>query len=133
MSENARDFYLANNIYLFSMIPKKVIDSIYRKFRKKPASPDELDIPLLFEKLPPETAIEIDGQDLIIDSIDCGSPFHNIPINHIHAIVEFDEAVAIVLHASIIFLSKDDGAMSVHLKDISPSILDRVRAIIATS
>jgi hypothetical protein len=115
------------------MIPKKVIDSIYRKFRKKPASPDELDIPLLFEKLPSETAIEFDGDDLIIDSIDCDSPFHNIPIDHIHAIVEFDEAIAIVLHASIIFLSKDDGSMSVHLKDISPSILDRVRAIIATN
>ena len=43
------------------MIHKKVIDAIYKKCRKRPASPDELNIPLLFEKLPEEAMIEVDG------------------------------------------------------------------------
>lgn len=113
------------------MIQKKVIDSIYKKFNKRPASPDELDIPLLFEKIPLETAVEIDGDQLIINSIESSSPFHSIPIRHIHAILDFDEAVAIVLHSSIIFINKEDGSVNIHLKDIGPSIFDRLRSIIS--
>lgn len=113
------------------MIQKKVIDSIYKKFKKRPASPDELDIPLLFEKIPIEAAIEIEGNNLIINSIEPSSPFHSIPISHIHAIIEFDEAVAIVLHSSIIFISKEDGSVHVHLKNIGMSLLDRVRQFIS--
>lgn len=113
------------------MIQKKVIDTIYRKFRHRPASPDELNIPLLFEQLPEETQIEVDGTDLVINSVDSMSPFHRIPVNHIHAIIEFDEAVAIVLHSAIVFLSKDNGAMSVHLKEMKGSLLDRLRDIVS--
>ncbi len=75
--------------------------------------------------------IEIDENDIIINNIDASSPFHRIPVSHIHAILEFDEAVAIVLHSSIIFLSKDDGSVHVHLKEMRPSIIDRIRAAIA--
>ena len=111
------------------MIQKKVIDSIYKKFKKAPASPDELDIPLLFEKVPEAASIEIDNDKLVINSVDPDSPFHEIPISYIHAILEFDEAVAIVLPNSIQFLSKDDGSLHVHLKDVGPSILDRLRQL----
>ena len=113
------------------MIQKKVIDAIYKKCRRRPQSPDELNIPLLFEKLPEEAMIEIDENDIIINNIDASSPFHRIPVSHIHAILEFDEAVAIVLHSSIIFLSKDDSSVHVHLKEMRPSIIDRIRAAIA--
>ena len=113
------------------MIQKKVIDAIYKKCRRRPQSPDELNIPLLFEKLPEEAMIEIDENDIIINNIDASSPFHRIPVSHIHAILEFDEAVAIVLHSSIIFLSKDDGSVHVHLTEMRPSIIDRIRAAIA--
>ena len=33
------------------MIQKKAIDEIYKRYRKRPESPDELNIPLLFEQL----------------------------------------------------------------------------------
>lgn len=112
------------------MIQKKVIDAIYKKYSKRPASPDELDIPLLFEKLPDETMIEINGNDIIIGSIDSTSPFYRVPVNHINAILEFDEAIAIVLHSSILFLSKEDGSLNVHLRDIRPSLMDRIRDVI---
>lgn len=110
------------------MIQKKVIDAIYKKCCKRPASPDELDIPLLFEKLPEETMIEVDGNDIIIGSIDQSSPFYRVPVNHIHAILEFEEAVAIVLHSSILFLSKEDGLLHVHLRELKLSFIDRLRS-----
>lgn len=115
------------------MIQKKVIDAIYKKYRRRPASPDELNIPLLFEKLPEEAGIEIDGNNIIINSIDSKSPFHRLPVTHIHAIIDFDEAVAIVLHSSIMFISKEDGSAHVHIKEIGYSFLDRLRGIMGSA
>ena len=115
------------------MIQKKVIDAIYKKYRRRPASPDELNIPLLFEKLPEEAGVEIDGNHIIFNSIDPRSPFRKIPVTHIHAIVEFDEAVSIVLHSSIVFISKDDGSSNVHIKDVGPSLLDRLRGVMGSA
>ncbi len=115
------------------MIQKKVIDAIYKKYRRRPASPDELNIPLLFEQLPEEAGIEIDGNNIVINSIDSRSPFHRIPVSHIHAIIEFDEAVAIVLHSSIVFVSKTDGAVHVHIKEIGMSFIDRLRGIMGSA
>lgn len=108
------------------MIQKKAIESIYKKYKKRPASPDELDIPLLFEQLPFEAGVEIDGSDLVLGSVENNSPFHRIPVRNIHAIVNLDETVAIVLRASIIFISKDDGSVSVHLKMVGESIFERL-------
>ena len=56
------------------MVTKKVIDTIYKTCKHRPASPEELDIALLFEQLPIEHAIGIDGDSLIIGSIPGGSP-----------------------------------------------------------
>ena len=78
-------------------------------------------------KLPENASVEIDGDELVLPMVDCDSPFHRIPVSHIHAIIDFDEAVAIVLHSSIVFISKDDGAVFVHIKEIGMSFLDRVR------
>jgi hypothetical protein len=41
--------------------------------------------------------------------------------------------IAIVLHASIIFISKDDGTTYVHLKELGLSLIDRVRKIVAAN
>lgn len=113
------------------MIQKKVVEAIYKKFKNRPASTDQINIPLLFEKLPEEAGVEIGGDNLVINSIEPKSPFHKIPVKHIHAIVEFDEAIAIVLHSSIVFLSKTDGSASVHLKDLGPGLMMRLRNFIS--
>lgn len=108
------------------MIQKKVIDSIYKKYRKRPESPDELNIPLLFEAVPFEAGIEIDGGDVVINSIDAASPFHRIAVNNINAILNFDEVVAIVTHASIIFINKDNAQIYVHIKELGQSFLQKI-------
>ena len=109
------------------MINNKVIDSIYKKYSKRPSSIDQLNIPLLFEAAHEDHAIEIKGHDLIINSQDTWSPFHTIDLNRVHAILDFDKYVAIVLHSSIVFIGKKNDDIHIHIKPIKPSITDRVK------
>lgn len=112
------------------MITKKVIQSLYKKYSKVPASPDCLDIALLFEyaSIHHNVSIDMDGtvDALVINSIDPSSPFHRIALDRIHAIVPFEEWIAIVLHSSIIFLSRNSNKVSVHIRTLQPSLYDRI-------
>ncbi len=113
------------------MINKEVINSIYKKYKKLPKSPDFLDMPLLFDYAAHHHNIQIDMEGpidaLIINSIDKDSPFHRIPLERIHAIVPFEQWVAVVLHSSIIFLNRKSSKVTVHVRTHNPSLLDRVR------
>lgn len=113
------------------MITKRVIEELYKKYRKLPESPDFLDMGLLFDYAAEHhnVSIDMDGpvDSLIIRSVDPRSPFHRIPLEKIHAIVPFEEWVAIVLHSSIIFLSRKSSKVSVHLKPHKPSFMDRIK------
>lgn len=75
--------------------------------------------------------VDPDTNALVISSIDPASPFHSIPLRHIHAIVPFEEWVAIVLHSSIIFLNKKNSKVAVDIKALKPSFMDRLRGITA--
>lgn len=109
------------------MINNKVIETIYKKYSKRPSSLDQLNIPLLFEAAHDDHAIEIKGHDLVINSQDPASPFHTIDLNRVHAILDFDKYVAVVLHSSIIFISKHSDQIHIHLKSIKPTIVDRMK------
>lgn len=115
------------------MITKKVIQTLYKKYRKLPPSPDCLDIPLLFDcaSAHHNVMIDMDGpvDTLLIRSIDPDSPFHRIPLERIHAIVPFEEWVAIVLHSSIIFLNKKSSKVSVHIRTEPPTLMERIKAM----
>ena len=109
------------------MITQKVIDTLYKKYGKRPQSVDELDVGLLFEYLMDTHEIEIDEKgNLIINSLPLHSPFHRISLSRVHAIVEFEKSIAIVLHSSIIFLNKHDSRSHVHIKQSSDSILSKI-------
>lgn len=112
------------------MITKKVIDSLYRKYRNRPESPDELNIGLLFDYVFENHGLTINENELVINSISPASPFHTIPLRHIHEIVEFDDDIAIVLHSSIIFLKKDDNRVHIHVKTPVASPISRLREAI---
>lgn len=109
------------------MITKEVIDSIYKQYKSRPSTPDSLNLGLLFEYAIDHHAIFIDDGKLVIDSVSPDSPFHSIPLHHIHEIVEFENSIAIVLHSSIIFLNKHDDTVHVHLRMQKPSLLERAR------
>ncbi len=109
------------------MINNKTIDAIYKKYSNRPESLDELNIPLLFEAAHDEHGIEIKGHDIVINSLDQWSPFHTIDLHRVHAILDFDRYIAIVLHSSIIFIGKHNNEIHIHVKEVKPSIADRMR------
>lgn len=112
------------------MITRKVIQTLYKKYRTRPESPDFLDIPLLFDAASQNhhISIDMDGpvDSLVIGSVSPDSPFHRIPLEKIHAIVPFEEWVAIVLHSSIIFLNKKTSEVSVNVRLEQDSLFDRL-------
>lgn len=113
------------------MITKQVIDSVYRKYRKLPKSTDCLDFGLLFDGVAQLHGIVIDAEadELVIDSLGTNSPFHRILLSRVHAIVPFDEWVAIVFHSSIVFLNKKSAKASIHLKPHRPGLWERLRRL----
>ncbi len=67
------------------MITGQVIDTLYKKYKKRPASPDDLDISIIFDgDLADIHNLTVSPDDkLIIGSVDPASPFHAIPMSHI--------------------------------------------------
>lgn len=114
------------------MITNEVINEIYKKYDKRPSSIDCLNLALLFDKAGIEHDILIDPEteEMTIGSIDTNSPFHTIPLKNIHAIVPFEEWTAIVLHSSIIFLNNKKPLPSIHIKQPSSSLWDRIRKVV---
>ncbi len=113
------------------MVTNKVINSIYRKYKKRPGSPDQLDIALLFQENMDQHGLYIDDNKLVVSSVEPSSPFHTIDLSRVHAILEFENVVAIVLHSSIIFFNKKDQQVHIHVKMDQPSLMDRIKMRIA--
>lgn len=111
------------------MITKSVIEEIYKRYRKRPKSIEDLDVGLLFEGVHPDHGVEIDGDSLKVGSVPEQSPFHEIPMSAICAIVNFEGHVAVVMHSSILFLNKENSGVSVHIKPYRPSIFARLRGL----
>lgn len=113
------------------MITTDVINAIYKKYDKWPKSPDCLDFALLFEGagIVHDIMIDPEMQELTIASISPDSPFHTLSINNIYAIIPFEEWIAIVLHSSIIFLNKKKPLTSIHIKQPTLSIWDRIKGL----
>jgi hypothetical protein len=111
------------------MITKQVIQTLYKKYRKQPKSPDCLDMQLLFDNAEQQhhVKVDFDNYHLVIGSIDAASPFHSFPLTHIHAIVPFEEWIAIVMHSSIIFLNRKTSKVTVHVRTQRMSLWQRIR------
>lgn len=99
------------------MVTKKIIDALYKQYRKPPKSIDDLPVSILFEHTADNHGLVIDEENLYIGSIDPRSPFSTIALRHINEIVEFHDQIAIVLHSSIIFLSKASDEIYINIKD----------------
>lgn len=110
------------------MITRDNINEIYRKYKKAPANVDDLNISTLFDETAIHHDIMIDPEDSTITfgSIDPKSPFHTLPLERIHAILGFDEWVAIVMHSSILFLNRKIPKVVVDIKTIQPSFSERL-------
>lgn len=115
------------------MITRENVNTLYKIYNKAPRSIDELNMALLFDYAAEHHTVIIDpdSEELVINSITPASPFHSLPLRNIHAIVPFEDWVAIVLHSSIIFLNRNNSKVAVDLRNVRPSFLDRLRGISA--
>lgn len=105
------------------MINEAVINEIYKKF-SKPHKKDEnlkLDyyIPILLE----HHAIENDGFEIILKDVEEYSPFRRFLTRSLNAVLEFDKLIAFVFRNHILFLSKEDNQLYVHIKPEKPQSL----------
>ena len=114
------------------MVTKKVIQTLYRQFKKPPKSPDELNLGLLFDYARENHGIFIDEENLYIGSIEPSSPFATINLRRVHEFVEFDKVIAIVLPAAIVFLNKENSDVNIHLRleDDNPTVWQRLKSVV---
>lgn len=112
------------------MITQQLIKTLYKKYSKAPKSVDALNVALLFDygAKHHNLFIDPDTDTLTIGSIDPMSPFHTISLRRIHAIVPFEEWVALVMHSSIIFLNRKSPKVAVDIKPVSDGFLSRLRS-----
>lgn len=108
------------------MINKATIENTYKKFNKRPASPDELNLGVLFGDVFENHGLKLDEKYLTINSVDPASPFHRIPLRNICEIVEFADHVAVVLPASMIIMRKDSPDVFINIKTRPASLEERL-------
>lgn len=113
------------------MITKEVIKNIYRKYPRRADGADDLDIAMLFETVGNihNIRIDIDADTLTIGSINPRSPFHDLPLSHVHAFVPFDQWTAAVLANAIIFLNRREPKVTIHIKPARPTLADHLRSL----
>lgn len=98
------------------MITSKTIDELYRRYRRQPKRLDERNLSLLIDYALDTDAVELDGDLLVFTRLEQNSPFRSIELERIHGVVDLDEAVAVVLPHSIIFIDKRSYDTHAHIK-----------------
>lgn len=98
------------------MITDKVIKEIYQKFNKPPKDSEELQLEHYFDLLKEHHQLRREGGEVFIDDLEEFNPFRRFLIRGICGVVEFDKMVAIVFPRHILFLSKVNKDMRVHIK-----------------
>lgn len=98
---------------------KKLIDSLYKRFRRKPETLDERGLHLLADFIVEEQGIELDEDHIVFTEMAAISPFREILLNNIHGVADLGGLLAIVMHSSIIFFNKITHEATVHIKPAS--------------
>lgn len=96
-----------------------IIQSLYKRYRKKPNSLDGRNLYLLADYMVDEQGLELDEDCVIFTGMDKASPFREILLNNIHGVEDLGALLAIVMHSSIIFFNKTTHEATVHIKPAS--------------
>ncbi len=106
------------------MIKPEIIKSLYKK---SPLPINGLNLELIKDNSVKHHALLVNDTELIINSVDVNSPFHNIPLRNIRVIEEINNYLIIVLRNSILFLNKENNEIHVHIKVEKPSLWQRIK------
>lgn len=94
----------------------KLIDSLYRRFSRRPESLEARGLYLLADNIIDRNGLDLEGDRLIFSEMDATSPLRSILLDNIHGVADLGELLAIVMHSSIIFFNKATHETTVHLK-----------------
>lgn len=111
------------------MITDKVIKEIYKNFSRPAKNADELNLEKHLASLEKHHKLRRDGIEILVDDLEEFDPFHRFLVRNLCAVLDFDCWVAFVFPTHILFFSKKDKQMQVHLKPENkkrPSIFDRI-------
>lgn len=111
------------------MITKKHITELYKKHIINPNKPNRIELEMFGNKCVSQHSITIENKNLIINSVDCDSPFHELPLQNIAGIEDLENYIAIILRNSILFLDKNSKNIHVHINIEKPSIWERLKYI----
>ncbi len=111
------------------MSDKKLIDSLYKRYHRRPDTLDERHLYLLVDFIVDEQGVELNDDRIVFTGIDEHSPFREIRLNNINGVEDLGGWLAIVLHSTIIFFNKDTHEVSVHIRPIS--LRDRLSSILS--
>lgn len=109
------------------MITDSVIKEIYKKFSKPHKHREELRLDYFMNMLITNHHIKLDSDEIILEDLEEFNPFRRFLIRSLNAVLEFDKMIAFVFRNHILFLSKEDNQMRVHIKPPKkPSFFDRI-------
>ena len=98
------------------MVDEKVIQEIYKKFRKPHKKREDLRLDYFLPMLEEHHSIENDGFEIVLKDVDEYNPFRRFLIRSLNAVLEFDKLIAFVFKNHILFMGKEDNQLHVHIK-----------------
>lgn len=98
------------------MVDEKVIQEIYKKYKKPHKHQAELRLDYFIPILQENHSIESDGVEIVLKDVDEYNPFRRFLIRSLNAVLEFDKLIAFVFKTHILFMGKEDNQLHVHIK-----------------
>ena len=109
------------------MVDDKVIQEIYKKYRKPHKNYEDLRLDYFLPMLGEHHSIENDGFEIVLKDVDEYNPFRRFLIRSLNAVLEFDKLIAFVFKNHILFMGKEDNQLHVHIKpEDKPSLFGRL-------
>lgn len=97
-------------------ISSNLIDSLYKRFSRRPATLDERNLRLLADYIVEDRGVSLCDDRLVFTEMSSDSPFREILLENIHGVADLGRMLAVVLHSSIIFLDCRTLEAFVHVK-----------------
>ena len=111
------------------MITKKIINKIYRKYNAPVGEDIKPQLESVAEYLKGKHQIVLKNDIVELSDLSEDSPFRRIPIDRIYGLVNFEKAVAIVLPTCILFLSKENSNINIHIRLPKETIMEKIKNV----
>lgn len=109
------------------MITDEVIKEIYKKYGKPHKNREELQLEYFVDILKDHHNLKVDDDEIIVEDLEEFNPFRRFLIRGLHAVIEFDSYIAFVFQRHILFFSRNDKNLQVHMRpEKKQSLFDRL-------